>query len=803
MPDNKTVLTFPLVTLMLILGAVFLSLWMSLPPSPLPMDAPETAFSAARAMEYIEVMAQEPHPVSTAANDAVFAYIIEQVQQLGLEMEVIKDPTISGGNHVMWRRAVLGRLRGTNPTKAFAVDAHFDSVPYGPGAADDISGIAAMLETARALKAGPALQNDVIFVFADQEESGGGGANAFVDHPWFKDVGVMLGLEARGTSGASLMFETSQENGWLIRELKRSGVKARANSVMFSVYDKLPFGSDFGAYKKHVPGYNIAYVDQFCYYHISLDRPDKVNLASVQHHGDYILGLAQHLGNIPLDNCRAPNATYFNVLGSWMVVYPQSWDKLFTIVVLTLLVIALVLGVMRGSIRITGFLRAIPAVALCVVLSIIVCAPAFFVLLVYREAALYQNTLYSSGMVLLGVAVCLFVMGLLRGKLRGEEMAAATLCLWSLMLYPLQKHLAGGAHQVLLPMFLGSIALILFALFKQKEQEQSPKVITVLTLVMLPVLMVLAPLLHMMTYTITFLGTFMVNASVALLLCVLAPQVFLITRLGRFRLVAITAVLGIILFGWGYVANRPGPDTPKLNCVSYVADFDTGEAYWVSSDRTTREWFSDVFKRELPAGWFEGEKATDSWTEQFFPEGTKRSTISEFRHGDEREYLKAPAPLPNFGKFSMKIINDELLDDRRRITLRIRSPRMAEKVNISKRFDGPLYAAQLDGLELDATGDKWDIGLRYMPDSGAELVLEVDPNTSLKFFVHEESNAYPRFAQYTERPENMAAEPNRVIDHNGRLHSEHTYTICTIEIAPKELPLVELNVGTPYLQNHI
>ncbi len=785
MNDNKYLKPCALITMGLILGAIFISLWLGQAPTPLDADAPATEFSAVRAMEYIEVMAQEPHPASSAANDAVFDYIVEQVQRLGLEMEIIHAPEPRRGNSVNWRRAVLGRLRGTNPTKAFAVDAHFDSVPYGPGAADDISGIAAMLETARALQAGPPLQNDIIFVFADQEEIGGGGADAFVDHPWFQEVGVMLGLEARGVSGPSLMFETSQENGWLIRELKRSGVSARANSIMFSVYDRLPFGSDFGAYKPHVPGYNIAYVDQFGYYHISLDRPDKVSLASVQHHGEYILGLAQHLGNIPLDNCRAPNATYFNVLGSWMVVYPQSWDTAFTVIALALLLIALVFSVVRGTVRIPGFFGALLATILCIALSMSVFILSLLVLIVYREAALYQNTLYALGLTLIGVAGCLLVMGLVRRILRGEELAAAALCLGTLLLYPLQKYLAGGAHIALLTLIIGSVHLILLALFKKQEQEHSPALITALTLWTLPLLTVMAPLQHMMTYTMTSMGTALTNAFVALILCLLAPQLFLVLGLGRWRMVAVTAVLGVTLFGWGFVANRPGPDTPKLNCLSYVADFDSGEAYWVSADRTTREWFRDIFKRELPRGWFENEKPTDSWTEQFFPEGTTRGAIPEFRHGDQREYLKAPAPQPNFARFSMTIIKDEIVGERRKVTMRIRSPRMAQRISVSKRFEGPIYAAQLDGIDLDTADDKWDLGLRCMPEPGAELTLEVAPEAMLKFFVHEESNAYPKFEQYTERPEHMAAEPNRVIDHHGRLHSEHTYTICTVEPKPE------------------
>ena len=71
-----------------------------------------------------------------------------------------------------------------------------------------------MLETLRALKSSPPLKNDTVFLFTDGEEVGLLGATAFVkEHPWAKDIGVALNFEARGSSGPSFMFETSDGNG--------------------------------------------------------------------------------------------------------------------------------------------------------------------------------------------------------------------------------------------------------------------------------------------------------------------------------------------------------------------------------------------------------------------------------------------------------------------------------------------------------------------------------------------------------------------------------------------------------------
>jgi len=100
--------------------------------------------------------------------------------------------------------------------------AHYDTVSRSPGAADDGAAVAALLETLRALNAGPPLRNDLIVLITDGEEPGMLGARAFVaEHPWLRDVGVVCNFEARGTRGPSIMFETSSDNGRLIREFAR------------------------------------------------------------------------------------------------------------------------------------------------------------------------------------------------------------------------------------------------------------------------------------------------------------------------------------------------------------------------------------------------------------------------------------------------------------------------------------------------------------------------------------------------------------------------------------------------------
>ena len=107
--------------------------------------------------------------------------------------------------------------------RAVMLTAHLDSVAGSPGATDDGSGVAVLLETARALKSGAPLRNTVIFLFTDDEESGLVGAEAFIaHHPWAKEVKVVIGFDAGGLGGPGVLSATSEDNGWLIRQLAQA-----------------------------------------------------------------------------------------------------------------------------------------------------------------------------------------------------------------------------------------------------------------------------------------------------------------------------------------------------------------------------------------------------------------------------------------------------------------------------------------------------------------------------------------------------------------------------------------------------
>src|SRR5215217_3621925 len=224
--DSAFVLSAASIVLVIIIA--LLVVYRLNPPQPVAVSAPVTEFSAERALKHLTVIAQTPHPVGTSEHAAVATYIQSELTALGLSPEIQQTPSVTN---------ILVRLKGTSAEKAVLLVDHYDTVPASPGAGDNGSAVVAILETLRALKSSQPLRNDVIGLFSDGEEVGTLGAKAFAyQHPWAKDVGVVLNFDARGSGGPVIMFETSDENAWLVKEFAKAAPHPVANSLAPAIY---------------------------------------------------------------------------------------------------------------------------------------------------------------------------------------------------------------------------------------------------------------------------------------------------------------------------------------------------------------------------------------------------------------------------------------------------------------------------------------------------------------------------------------------------------------------------------------
>lgn len=340
--------------IIIILVTIILALGLSISSFILPQvkgqNVSKEEFSAERAMHYVEKIAVRPHPIGSKEHDNVRDYLINELKNLGLEPEIQKDLS----TNEIWGEFVQGnieniycRLKGTGDSKeAILMSAHYDSTSGGSGAADDANGVATILETIRALKSGEPLRNDVIFLISDGEEKGLLGAKSFVDkNELFKDVAMVMNFEARGNSGPVIMFETGDNNGWFMKEFKKSVSEPVAYSFLYEIYKLMPNNTDFTVLKTGgKEGFNFASIMGYETYHNSNDNVENLSQRTLQHNGNYALSLVKHFGNLHLNNMESGGSVYFNIAKSVFVEYSSSLVIPFSIFTLILFITTFIYG---------------------------------------------------------------------------------------------------------------------------------------------------------------------------------------------------------------------------------------------------------------------------------------------------------------------------------------------------------------------------------------------------------------------------------------------------------------------------
>ena len=315
------------------------------PPLPKSVDIPDDQFSAWRADAHLKLLIADgiPHPAGSPQNDLVRERIVSLLQSWGYET-VIQETDApprsqrAGDKKTVPLENVMVRLPGEASTGAVMLASHYDSVPAGPGASDDGIGVAATLEIAKIFSTIQP-KNDVVFLITDGEEFGLLGANRWMnDHPWADDVRVAINLEARGTDGPSLMFQTSENSLWLIKRFADVVQRPMTSSLFYEIYRRLPNDTDFTEFVAGgIEGYNFAIIGDVKNYHTPNDNYEMVNRGCLQHHGDNALALLRELSSIDLRNQPPGRAVYFDLFGWQVFWWPEHWSLWISLVAIVLL----------------------------------------------------------------------------------------------------------------------------------------------------------------------------------------------------------------------------------------------------------------------------------------------------------------------------------------------------------------------------------------------------------------------------------------------------------------------------------
>lgn len=313
-------------------------------PRPRPIDAPPQTFSTGRAMVDIREIAQRPHPLGSADHARVQALLIQRMTALGLEVSAQKGPLSPQAVRRIERAGVtlppealtavnlIGVLPGSDPAlPAVALMAHYDTTPKSPGAADDTTGVAAILETVRALKARGPAPRTLVVLLTDAEELNLDGARIFWGgHPLRDRIGAVVNLEARGGGGRAMMFETGPGNAQTIALFAESAGRAdggvTSNALAVLVYSLMPNGTDFTLPRQRgVQGINLAFIGRPEQYHAAASTPEALDQGSVQHIGAQALEMTDALLRAPSLPVATQDAVYADLFGRVVLRHPPAW----------------------------------------------------------------------------------------------------------------------------------------------------------------------------------------------------------------------------------------------------------------------------------------------------------------------------------------------------------------------------------------------------------------------------------------------------------------------------------------------
>ncbi|CAN5809765.1 M20/M25/M40 family metallo-hydrolase [soil metagenome] len=598
-----------LLIFLLVILLVVISLRAAGPPSVKQGNIADTSFSVSRALIHLHQIANAPHSTGSLENARVRAYIVSVCKQEGFEVETQYATSISPGRNKIIAANIyniIARKKGTNNSKSVVLMAHYDSEFSTPGASDDGAGVAAMLETGSALKALGPLKNDLILLFTDGEEIGLMGARAFVkDSSLIKGIGLVINFEARGNSGPSNMFEVNDHNGWVINEYAKSVAHPFANSLGYEVYKKLPNSTDFTLFKNAgITGLNNANIEGFVNYHSPNDKVQNLDLKTLQHHGDNMLSLAKHFGNLNITTTKANDISYFNFIGTWFIHYPASWNIVFVMIVNLLLIFYIFLGFKHQRIKITGFV--VSTLLFPVVLAIIYFTVKILQAKIVTHYPMYshfnQNNSYNIrwyflAMSALAMTIYTTVYWLLSKKMNLSTLLAGVFLIVAICMNLMQLKIPSASYLLFIP--LGFMLLIhIFILAKNVHDKQlSLKGALLFLLSVVPAIFLVTTTI-MGIFTAFALSTTMpfVVIAVGVLAGLLLPVMYDSFRQQEFFIPVMSLVVLIVALSGGQRSSGYSESKPLQASVYYMLDADAAKGNWVSDFTTTNKWSAQFFK---------------------------------------------------------------------------------------------------------------------------------------------------------------------------------------------------------------
>jgi len=717
------------------------------PPVATDANAPLEEFSAARAMRDVREIAKAPRMLGSAENDRVRAYLVGRLRELGASPEVqtaaVARHTQSGPDTWAIVNNVVAKIPGTNPTGAVLMVAHYDSVPSGPGAADNAASVAAILEAMRALKTGPAARNDLIVLFTDGEELGLLGAKAFVEKQLaLSNIKVVLNFEMRGDHGSSMMFQTRSQYSWLAvrRPITRSSSLAESlawgetdlNVLLAAGIDGMSFGATSG-----VAGY-----------HTELDNADLLDQRSLQSQGALTLSTARGFGAIDLNDLQTESAA--------SIVRDDSLSR-YTTAMLAFLVPVLLLGVIwigirNGQFTISGIAAGLAIYVIAIALSIV---GSIFV---WRLIAMlagwrmlpigttYGGFYFAIAADALIFGACWAAYMVIGRSISEQNLGAGALVVLTAMLVTASIVIPSGAHPYW--WLLLAILAISMSLCVTNGRLTTRGAILGFIVLAFGTIMFASPLGSSADGTMLRLVSG--GLASASLFGLFIPYMALLTGGRRWIVPAALGLFAIAMIVKGNAASSFDASRPHPDSIFYFADTDRARARWVSLDSRPDSFTAQFFQHHVHGGWLPklaGLATRDT------PAAFLLSLTRDFASLNRGRTTEGDASLISAAPPQLKVLDDSTVAGTRTVRMHIASARKATIIWMSVPVGVAVLGASIDGRSPgDRVTDGWAGWYWRAPAAGFDLTLKLATPAPFVVTVIDQTDGLPDNAGLAIKP---------------------------------------------------
>lgn len=281
-------------------------------PAPVPPPHPSASahdnsvvkrISIDRMMEHVSYLSETigPRPAGSVAEQQTVDYLVAELESYGYRDVEVQSFTFGRNNTTAMN--VIATKKPQNQRhdngQIVVVGAHHDSVSRGPGANDDASGTAAVLELARIFASTPT-SAEVRFALFGAEENGLVGSRQYVSRMAEADIErtvAMFQLDMIGArdAGHLTMFTVDGEQNTVTDLAASASSRVSTNEIppfsMLGRSDHVPF------YEAGIPAALFIHTPLEPWYHGPEDTIDKVD-------PDKVLDVAQIVGAALLNGVR-------------------------------------------------------------------------------------------------------------------------------------------------------------------------------------------------------------------------------------------------------------------------------------------------------------------------------------------------------------------------------------------------------------------------------------------------------------------------------------------------------------------